>query len=670
MKNKKLYLAAAVVFLAFVGLAWALTPPPPPPPPVPQNLGIFDTSIAFFQTNATDQNACRACHQTTGTNTPGGYGNVLGGVPTRHHRLLSGNAINPLTNAPFGCGDCHPPTPGVGNGILLDRSCTDCHNPANNFTGNSIGGHVGNLSRPHHFNTTYDDANIGNPVAARQCKICHGSFVANYNDSHYVPSYATDFMITPFATFKITSLQPLPTTLYHSDGTTLENKTWGGCESCHLGTVNASNNNSLAAKGLYTGTPILDNHDSHHQTILDGFVNVSGRYGTLGGRTPGAVCSWCHVIYPGETFTAINPFTGEILPSSLELRNSTIEAKDAANGSFEPGTVNITINGTGCQKCHSVQSIHNIELAGAGTTQGLGHVGNNTDCYGCHNSWLPADTNPFSGPIIPTVDSISPSVIAVNTATTLTITGSNFVNDAYTSVVTVDGVTYTPTSETDTQIVVSIPALSAGIHQLQLVKGPDTLSKLSVLTVVPVVTLSSATLNGATLTLSGSGFGSQPATNAQQYVIVGHAGYSASINSWSDTQIVATVSGTVAAGDTAEVITADAGDAAAAIVVSTPTPGITVTSPNGGETWKQKTTQTITWAKVGQMGANVKIEILLGTSVKKTISTANSGTYSWAIGTQALGTTYKVRITSVNAKGQTYTIYKDTSDSVFSIVKP
>ena len=574
MKNLRKPIVALLLLALFVGMTGiglSLTPPPPPPPPVPQNLGLFDTSIAFLHTNATDQSTCRQCHQTSGTNISGGYSNTIGGVPTRHHNLLPEQIKNPLTNVPFACQDCHPSTPGVGNGILLDRSCTDCHN-ATNFWGNSIGGHVGNLSRPHHFNTTYDDANIGNPVQDRQCKTCHGSFVDNYNDSHYKPTYDTSFMITPWATFRATNFsQPLPQ-LFHSDGTLLENKTWGGCESCHLGTVNASGNNSLAAKGLFTGTPILDNHDSHHQTILDGFVNVSGNYQTLGGRTPGATCSWCHVLYPGEIIgNTTNPFTFEILTGGLELRNSTIEAIEVANGRLEPGTVNITINGTGCEKCHSVKTIHNIQAGyvpnGTGP-QGMGHINNNLDCYGCHNSWLPADTW-VPGALVPYLNSVSPSVIVANTATTLTVTGSNFVNDPYTSVVSIDGVQYTPTSITDSQIVVNIPALTAGVHVLQLVKGGDSLSKPTTLTVVSNAHVDSAKLKAGTLTITGTNLGSMPAANAKMYVSAKHGANqitSNSITSWTATKIVAKVPNSVVINDVATVLTTNAGETTATIV--------------------------------------------------------------------------------------------------------
>jgi hypothetical protein len=167
------------------------------------------------------------------------------------------------------------------------------------------------------------------------------------------------------------------------------------------------------------------------------------------------------------------------------------------------------------------------------------------------------------GAIIPTVDTVSPSVIAVNTATTLTVTGSNFVNGAYSSVVTVDGVTYTPISITDTQIVVNIPALSAGIHELQLVKGGDTLSKLLTLTVVlnPKITTAKLGFKG-TITINGLNFGIKPTKNAQLYVSVKHAGnqiVSTSITSWSSTQIKA-MNTAAAIGDIVTVMTSSSGE--------------------------------------------------------------------------------------------------------------
>ena len=41
-------------------------------------------------------------------------------------------------------------------------------------------------------------------------------------------------------------------------------------------------------------------------------------------------------------------------------------------------------------------------------------------------------------------------------------------------------------------------------------------------------------------------------------------------------------------------------------------PTITVTSPNGGETWQRGTSHTVTWSYTGSPGSNVKITLLKG----------------------------------------------------------
>lgn len=564
MKNSGIVVSAMLLFAVLVGIGYALTPPPPPPPPVPQNIGLYDTGIDHLQTNATDQSLCRVCHQTSGTNISGGYANTVGGVPTRHHNLLPRGIINPETGIVFACTDCHPSTPGVGMGILLDRSCVNCHN-GTDFWGNSIGGHVGNFSRPHHVNTAYASSNVGNPAANRTCNFCHGSFVNNYNDGHYKPTYDTSdssgfaSMITPYATYKITNFsQP--------DGLG-GNKVWGGCESCH-------DPNPLASPMV-----IDSNHDTHHKEIT-GFARFGGTTPFQNASTPfnlvgapgGRACFICHVVAPSGSPLRINltnQFSGEFLENAMQLRNYTIESTDV----FEPGTTNITFNGTGCEKCHGVPTLHNIQYQYVQNgPQGKGHINNDLDCYGCHNSWLPA-TDYVPGPLTPYLDTVTPTAIAAGTATTLTLTGSNFVSGGttYAVVVTIDGVAYTPTSSSDSEIIVDIPgaALSAGTHQLQVVKDGTVLSKLYTLIAAPNLQITSARLSSGTVTIAGAGFGTKPATNAKYYVSVTHAGTqrtSQSISSWSNTQIKAKFSsGTVSKGDVVTVISADSGEVRATV---------------------------------------------------------------------------------------------------------
>jgi hypothetical protein len=96
---------------------------------------------------------------------------------------------------------------------------------------------------------------------------------------------------------------------------------------------------------------------------------------------------------------------------------------------------------------------------------------------------------------------------------------------------------------------------------------------------------------------------------------------------------------------------------------------ITVVSPNGGENWKRGTTQTIRWSYTGNPGSYVKIELLKGGTLNRTISSSVSigsggaGSYNWKIPTnQATGSDYRIRVTSTSNSS-----YTDTSNNNFTI---
>src|SRR3989304_3646197 len=106
------------------------------------------------------------------------------------------------------------------------------------------------------------------------------------------------------------------------------------------------------------------------------------------------------------------------------------------------------------------------------------------------------------------------------------------------------------------------------------------------------------------------------------------------------------------------------------ITVTAPfTQYITVTVPNGGESWARGTTQTIRWTYAGNPGSSVKIELLKGDVVKSAIAkntligSNGTGSYSWKIpSNQTAGTDYKIRITST-----TISNYSDMSNGNFTI---
>jgi|WetSurMetagenome_2_1015567.scaffolds.fasta_scaffold07652_5 PKD repeat protein len=101
-------------------------------------------------------------------------------------------------------------------------------------------------------------------------------------------------------------------------------------------------------------------------------------------------------------------------------------------------------------------------------------------------------------------------------------------------------------------------------------------------------------------------------------------------------------------------------------------PTITVTSPNGGQSWQAGSTQTISWTYKGTAGTYVKILLLKAGKTVATVAagapigTKGAGSYLWAIpSAQVAGKNYKVTIISTkNYK------YRDTSDGAFTITKP
>jgi hypothetical protein len=88
-----------------------------------------------------------------------------------------------------------------------------------------------------------------------------------------------------------------------------------------------------------------------------------------------------------------------------------------------------------CENCHGRDSLHNIQTDSDGDNvinPGIelpfyGHIGNPDDCWGCHG-YGPSSSAPETGPVVPSISSISDSVLAEGTDTTVTLSGSAFTN--------------------------------------------------------------------------------------------------------------------------------------------------------------------------------------------------------------------------------------------------
>ncbi len=92
---------------------------------------------------------------------------------------------------------------------------------------------------------------------------------------------------------------------------------------------------------------------------------------------------------------------------------------------------------------------------------------------------------------------------------------------------------------------------------------------------------------------------------------------------------------------------------------------ITVTSPNGGESWTQESTHNITWSC--QDVDNVKIWLYIGSNPYQSIistTPCSAGSYSWTIpSTITAGSNYQIAIYQVSSSA----IF-DTSNGSFSII--
>jgi len=99
-------------------------------------------------------------------------------------------------------------------------------------------------------------------------------------------------------------------------------------------------------------------------------------------------------------------------------------------------------------------------------------------------------------------------------------------------------------------------------------------------------------------------------------------------------------------------------------------PGIiTVTVPNGGQTWTAGTTRAIKWTYEGATGTTVKIQLFKGGTFDRTIvastaiGSAGDGSFSWAIPAGlAVGSNYKIKIISIDSPA-----ISDISNNIFTI---
>ena len=103
-------------------------------------------------------------------------------------------------------------------------------------------------------------------------------------------------------------------------------------------------------------------------------------------------------------------------------------------------------------------------------------------------------------------------------------------------------------------------------------------------------------------------------------------------------------------------------------------PKITITSPNGAESWEVGSSNNITWDKAGRLYDTVDLYYSIdgGTSwTEIALAQTNSGTYAWTV-PDTVGSSIKVKVieAGVPASRDTATKVEDLSDADFSIIEP
>lgn len=345
-------------------------------------------------------------------------------------------------------------------------------------------------NQPHHISARAQDQN---------CKGCHGTVIDNPLDGHTIPTYAVS-SVTPETKWRGNSLA--------------SPQNYGGCAACH--------------QAALTATPKLFSNDAtHHGTGIGFEPSVTGLSIKVGD------CTWCH---GGPQ-------------NVLDIR--------------------------ACERCHGIKSLHNIQansenptdlnpanIVPGGELLGYGHIGHDFDCWGCHGTVKKYDATQsgWSYTIPPaSITGLSTTSLVGGKEAVLTITGSGF-KTVYaatkTEVVSVNAqvvvknaavsLTLKPSSVTDSEIKVTVPALETGNYQLYVMKddGYSNVAESNVtnINVHPALNIATASLGaGKTLTITGAGFGQAPPTDVKDgFGVYAADGSQSQIVFWSDGKIVAT----------------------------------------------------------------------------------------------------------------------------------
>jgi YD repeat-containing protein len=241
----------------------------------------------------------------------------------------------------------------------------------------------------------------------------------------------------------------------------------------------------------------------------------------------------------------------------------------------------------------------------------------------------------------PSISSLTPATGPVNTV--VTIAGSGFGIPQGTSVVKFNGTVATPTSWSDSSIVVPVPA-GATTGPATIVAGGTTSNGVT-FTVSPgpsITSLSPASgAAGTAVTISGQNFGASQGSSAVRF-----NGAAAAVTSWSNTSIGVTVPNVATTGQVTVTINGQASNGSAFTVITGGTLSGSVTNSSGGAAISGATVQAL------QAGI-VKSSATTLANGSYSITNLTAGGYDIQVSATGFGTALKNSV-SVSA-GQTAT---------------
>lgn len=419
-----------------------------PPPPVNQNLGIPDTMF-----NLLTKEVCWICHKPAAAGElepPAGVPVKTTYLPDRHHQHL----YTPIAGGPE-----QPPFMDADGDNVEDTiyTCLNCHRMVpSQYGGFELEQTYRDCLFCHIVDGGERTVHHDTPLAKEAlCGTCHGSLVRSLDAGMPPPTYNPS-MITPWRSGKPNA----DTSITSSAGTHP-----GNCDFCHNTADGAVDGNDIpiGTPGVPSGfgpITVFTNKQNHHGTGVP----------TITGSSKGSPCEWCHNM----------------------------------DQPLEEGI-------RGCQRCHDISSLHNIEYdaVGDGIVPGAeiaynGHIGNSDNCWGCHgnNGEVGAMSQMGSSPggaTTPQLDDINLSTWESGSTFEMTLSGNGFINqggpgNAMTfrpTVLLTDSAgsetTLTPNSESVDLVHVSIPdTLPAGNYWIQVKKG-GVLSNPIVATITPAI---------------------------------------------------------------------------------------------------------------------------------------------------------------------------------------